>query len=100
MLLLNGAVDGLLMPFDCVKLRSADDTALSLGFGFAKTSAKCMKNQVPCYGLRSCKDCHFNNAPVIRQGFRRLWLVSFFSESPVWRIPVREKSSLPSGRHV
>ena len=47
MLLLNGAVDGLPMPFDCVKLRSADDTALSLGFDFAKTSAKCM-NSAKC----------------------------------------------------
>eukprot|EP00439_Symbiodinium_sp_Y106_P066316 s1303_g10.t2 len=100
MLLLNGAVDGLLLPFDCVKLRSADDPALSLGFDFAKTSAKCMKKPVPCYGIRSCKGCHFINVPVIRQGFRRLWPVSFFSESPVWRIPVGETSSLPSGRHV
>ena len=53
MLLLNGAVDGLLLPFDCVKLRSADDPALSLGFDFAKTSAKCMKKPVPCYGIPS-----------------------------------------------
>ena len=43
MLLLSRSVSGLLMPFDCVKLRSANDPELSLGFDFGKTSGKCMK---------------------------------------------------------
>ena len=50
MLLLNRAVAGILMPHDCVKLRSSNSKdELALGFDLGASSGRCMRKP----GIRS-----------------------------------------------